>query len=202
MLYQMDNFCIGRRVKDEMFTTLEGETVSLRCRSGKVALVDVWSTGCTPCKRKLPELMELQKGLEGKSFEVITLNVDKNRDTLDAFLKEPEFAVLQDDMSRSEVDEQLRGYMEDPRVTLPVVHVGLRSPLLRLWDIRAFPTLFLLDGDGIMRGRGHVIPYDDINGLVIGASVQPRASLAEAAPVRDRLAPNEVQPIGQGDPQP
>ena len=36
-----------------------------------------------------------------------------------------------------------------------------------------YPTLFLLDGDGIMRARGHDIPHDEINDLMVGQVDRP-----------------------------
>ena len=168
LLYQMNYFGIGKPVKNEVFTTLEGETVNLRDRAGRVALVDVWSTTCSPCRRKLPDLMELQKKLGGKSFEIIALNVDKDRDTLDAFLEKPKFVYLADDEERAKVDDYLLPYIDAPELTLPVVHMGL-SRLLKLWDISGYPTLFLLDRDGVMHARGHDVPYDSIDTLMGGS---------------------------------
>ncbi len=167
LLYQMNNFCLGKPVKNEVFTTLEGETVSLRNRAERIALVDIWSTTCAPCRRKLPDLMELQKKLGSESFEIITLNVDKDRDTLDAFLKEPEFVYLADDEQRAKVDDYVLPYFDVPELTLPVVHMGL-SRLLKLWDISGYPTLFLLNRDGVMHAKGHDVPYNSIDLLMAG----------------------------------
>ena len=167
LLYQMNFFCIGKPVKNEVFVTLDGETVNLRDRGGKVALVDIWSTTCTPCRRKLPDLMELQEKIGGESFEIIALNVDKSRDTLDAFLEKPEFVYLAGDETRANIDDYLLPYIDAPKLTLPVVHLGL-SHLLKLWDIVGYPTLFLLDRDGVMHARGHDIPYGSIDTLVTG----------------------------------
>ena len=167
LTYQMDHFCIGKRVKDELFTTREGRSVSLRDRCGKVALVDIWSTSCMPCRSKLPELMKLQKKLEHQPFEIITLNVDKSRDTLDAFVEAPEFVFLADrESQQGEVQEYPQRYIHDLQFTLPVAHIGMTNPLLRRWDINGYPTLFLLDVDGVLYNRGHYIPYDDISELV------------------------------------
>ena len=166
VLYKMENFCIGKPVKNEFFTTLEGKTVELLHRAGKIALIDIWSTTCSPCKRKLPDLMELQRKLAGKPLEILTLNVDKERETLDAFLEKPEFIYISDDKARNNLDDYLLPYINNPKVTLPVAHIGLVSPLLKKWDITGYPTLILLDQDGIMHWRGHDIPYDIIDTLI------------------------------------
>ena len=166
LTYQMDHFCIGKQVKDEVFTTLEGRAVSLRDRCGKVALVDIWSTSCMPCRIKLPELMELQRRLESQPFEIITLNVDKSRDTLDAFVESPEFVYVADRESQGQVREHPQQHNDDLEFTLPVAHIGMTSPLIRRWDINGYPTLILLDADGVMHARGHHIPYDNISEML------------------------------------
>lgn len=167
LLYQVNHFCIGKPVKNEVFETLDGETVNLRFRSGKVALVDIWSTNCAPCRRKLPELMELQKKFGRDLFEILALNVDKGRDTLDAYIEKPKFVYVSEDQTRAEVDDYLLPYIDTPKLTLPVVHIGL-SPLLKKWDITGYPTLFLLDQEGVMHSRGHGVPHDIIDELLAG----------------------------------
>ncbi len=169
LLHKIDYFSIGKPVKNEVFITLDGKTVNLRHRAGRVALVDVWSTSCAPCRRKLPDLMELQKKHTSDLFEVIALNVDKGRDTLDAFLREPNFFNLDGHRTRDELADYLLPYLDAPKLDLPVVHLGL-SRLLKDWDITAYPTLFLLDQDGVMHARGHDVPHDIIDDLLIRQS--------------------------------
>lgn len=166
LLYQMEHFSVGKKVKDEVFTTLTGQSVSLARRSGKVALIDIWSTGCGPCRKKLGELMELKTDLEGASFEIITMNVDKTREALDSFLDDPKLGSLVDYEPGEKKDEYFLSSVGNRTMTLPVVYIGLRSPLLKLWDITAYPTIVLLDGNGTMHVRGHDIPRAEIDSLL------------------------------------
>jgi thiol-disulfide isomerase/thioredoxin len=43
--------------------------------TGKVTVVDVWSTSCLPCIKELPGLVELHKSL-GDQVQCITMDVD------------------------------------------------------------------------------------------------------------------------------
>lgn len=58
------------------FPTLEGDTASLADYRGQVVVLNVWGTWCPPCRREIPELVELQEEIEGRGGVVIGLAVD------------------------------------------------------------------------------------------------------------------------------
>jgi thiol-disulfide isomerase/thioredoxin len=43
---------------------------------GKVLLVDFWGGFCLPCKKKMPEIIELQRKLADQGLAVITVSID------------------------------------------------------------------------------------------------------------------------------
>ncbi len=45
---------------------------------GKVILLNIWATWCTPCRKEMPALDRLQASLGGPDFEVIALSVDRD----------------------------------------------------------------------------------------------------------------------------
>jgi thiol-disulfide isomerase/thioredoxin len=59
------------------FSDAEGHALSLADFRGKVVLLNVWATWCTPCRRELPALDRLQARLGGADFEVVVLSVDR-----------------------------------------------------------------------------------------------------------------------------
>jgi len=59
------------------FSDVEGRALSLADFRGKVILLNVWATWCTPCRRELPALDRLQARLGGPDFEVLVLSVDR-----------------------------------------------------------------------------------------------------------------------------
>ena len=54
----------------------EGE-VSLADFSGKIVLLNIWATWCSPCRREMPTLDRLQVELGGPAFEVVALSIDR-----------------------------------------------------------------------------------------------------------------------------
>ena len=59
------------------FSDAEGRALSLGDFRGKVVLLNLWATWCTPCRRELPALDRLQAKLGRPDFEVLALSVDR-----------------------------------------------------------------------------------------------------------------------------
>lgn len=58
------------------FTDGEGRSQSLKMFRGKVVLLNLWATWCSPCREEMPTLDALQAGLGGTEFEVVALSID------------------------------------------------------------------------------------------------------------------------------
>jgi thiol-disulfide isomerase/thioredoxin len=77
------------------FANAKGETLDLSKWKGRVVLLNLWATWCTPCKKEMPDLSKLQTALGGADFEVVALSVDrKGLAASEAFLKEISVANL------------------------------------------------------------------------------------------------------------
>ena len=65
-----------RPVSDLAFEDGQGRKRTLAEFRGKVVLLNVWATWCTPCREEMPALDRLQQKLGGPGFEVLALSVD------------------------------------------------------------------------------------------------------------------------------
>ncbi|MFY9314668.1 MAG: TlpA disulfide reductase family protein [Burkholderiales bacterium] len=54
-----------------------GRPRSLAGFQGKLVLVNIWATGCGPCREEMPALERLHAGLGGPDFEVVALSIDQ-----------------------------------------------------------------------------------------------------------------------------
>ena len=52
-------------------TTLDGDRISLSDFSGKALIVNVWDTWCPPCRREIPDFVELYTQYNPKGLEIL-----------------------------------------------------------------------------------------------------------------------------------
>lgn len=105
---------------------LEGdEKLSLAAYRGKVIYLDFWASWCAPCLTSIPMLEKLRQELAGEDFQILAINVDRDREQAKKFL------------ARHPV-----GYpsVSDPEGRLP-----------KTFGIEAMPTSFLIDRHGVIR---------------------------------------------------
>ena len=71
-----------------VLTDTQGEQVKLSDYRGKVVILDFWATWCPPCRRGIPDLIELQKTYK-KKLAVIGISLDTDsRKNVVPFIKE------------------------------------------------------------------------------------------------------------------
>jgi peroxiredoxin len=58
-------------------TDLSGKSVSLADFRGKVVILDFWATWCPPCKKEIPDFIDLQKAYGQKGVEIIGIALDE-----------------------------------------------------------------------------------------------------------------------------
>jgi thiol-disulfide isomerase/thioredoxin len=56
---------------------LDGKNVRLSDQKGKVVLIDFWATWCPPCRKGIPELIEMQQEYGSDKFVVLGINLDQ-----------------------------------------------------------------------------------------------------------------------------
>ena len=82
---------------------IHGERVIRNDYKGKVTVVNFWATWCPPCVEEIPMLNRLSKKMEGRNFELLSINYGQEKSTISEFLKKVnvEFPVLLDDGGRT-----------------------------------------------------------------------------------------------------
>jgi peroxiredoxin len=66
----------GRDAPDFALKALDGRTLRLVDFRGKVLLLNFWATWCTPCRREMPWLVDLQKRYRARGMEVAGVSLD------------------------------------------------------------------------------------------------------------------------------
>lgn len=107
-----------------VFYDQNGDSVQLADFSGKVILVNLWATWCTPCVAELPALDALQSKMKDKNFEVVAISMDR-----DDFVKVKTFLAERD------IDNIVSYWDRDKAIALK-------------WKYAGLPSSFLIDAKG------------------------------------------------------
>jgi peroxiredoxin len=67
---------VQQKAPDFTLGDLSGNTVSLKDYRGQIVLLDFWATWCVPCRKSIPELVELRKKYRNKELVIFGLSID------------------------------------------------------------------------------------------------------------------------------
>jgi thiol-disulfide isomerase/thioredoxin len=110
------------------FQDLESQNLDLNSLSGKPTIIDFWGSWCGPCIKEIPDLKALWQEY-GDKINVLSLAFDDDPEAAKALIKELG--------------------MDWKQVILPLSSEESKT-LLRRWKIEGFPTMLLLDAQGLV----------------------------------------------------
>lgn len=107
--------------------------VELDALAGKVVYLDFWASWCKPCVKSFPWMKEMKVSYQALDFEILAINLDKDRKLADAFLKKMQvnFLVGFDPEGSTAVSYQLRGMPSSFLIgrdgKIYATHIGFRD---------------------------------------------------------------------------
>jgi len=106
-------------------TDINGNTMVKSDFTEKVTVVNFWASWCPPCVEEIPSLNRLQKKMEGRPFELISINYAEDKNTVSSF------------MQKTDVD-------------FPVL-LDLSGATAHRWKVITYPSTFVIDRQGKFR---------------------------------------------------
>ena len=125
---------IGKPAPDFQVKDLKGADLSLEKYRGQVVLLDFWATWCGPCIAELPNVKQTYEKYKGQKFQIIGISLDRSRKPLEAMIEN-------DGLSWVHYWDQ-------------------NGNIANQYKVTGIPSMFLLDGQGIIRKvglRGHAL---------------------------------------------
>lgn len=116
---------VGAPAPSIVAQTLDGQDLDLSKPQGKVMVVNVWATWCTPCRAEMPMLNAFYLEHKGADFLMIGLSADRTRDKGDVRKVMSAFAYPAALLSEARIDR-----LDEPRV-LPVTYVIDKAGVVR-----------------------------------------------------------------------
>jgi len=108
----------------------DGTTLASEDLRGKSYLLYFWFTGCPPCVKISPHLVQLQENFGARGFTVVGVNADR-------------FLELE------ATDEQRTAYIKKAGFTFPVGHLN-KEMQEAYGNVNLYPTLFLVNSNGVI----------------------------------------------------
>ena len=116
---------VGEAAPDFELQNLDGQSISLSNLKGKPVLVNFWATWCSPCVSEMPYIQEIHDEWSGSGLMVLAINMGDSPPAVEQFLQEH-------------------------NLSLPVL-LDTKKNVAQRYGIRAIPTTFFIDKDGIVQ---------------------------------------------------
>jgi peroxiredoxin len=117
----------GKLAPDFKFANAEGKNISLSDLRGNSVMLNFWATWCGPCKFEIPLIQELAHDKEKAAQGLVLLTVNGGES----------------------VDKVAR-FMNENGLSFPVL-LDTKKSIVRAYNVRAIPTTFFIDKDGIIK---------------------------------------------------
>lgn len=118
---------VGNLAFDFELQTLDGKTVKLSDLRGKPVLLNFWATWCGPCRFEMPFLQQIKDSYSAKGLVLLAVDIGENSATVQKF-------------------------MTDLNLSL-TVPMDTTAKVAKSYSILNIPSTFLIDKDGIIRGK-------------------------------------------------
>ena len=131
-LFELNHLNVGDPAPNIVGQDLDGFDFQLSDYRGKVVMLDFWGQWCPPCRRMYPYERELVRLMNGLPFALLGVNSDRDLKVAQASVK----------------DEKLpwRNFWNGPE--------GTAGPIAKLYNVSEWPTVYLIDAEGIIRFKG------------------------------------------------
>lgn len=141
---------VGQAAPEIVGEDVDGVRFKLSDYRGKVVVVVFWATWCPPCRAMLPHERALVARLEGQPFALLGVNADDERG-------------------------ELKQFLAAKHVTWRHWCDGGTGPIAKQFGVKSWPTVYVLDAQGVVR-------YRDIRGPELDQAVE--TLLREVQPKR------------------
>ncbi|TYP92138.1 Peroxiredoxin [Fodinibius salinus] len=112
-----------KKAPDFTLKTMSGDSFTLSDHKGKVVVLNFWATWCGPCRKEIPDFMELYKELKDEGVLFAGISLDE------------------------EGWEKVRPYANDMNINYPIM-VDDGNVSRKYGPIRAIPTTLIINKKG------------------------------------------------------
>ncbi len=130
-IFEIQNLSVGKTAPEIAAEDTDGVPFKLSDYRGKVVLISFWATWCGPCMAQVPHEREIVERLKDKPFALIGVNGDMDK-------------------------KQIKEGIAKAKINWRSFWCGEKGPegaIPAAWNVRAWPTVYVLDHKGVIRGK-------------------------------------------------
>jgi thiol-disulfide isomerase/thioredoxin len=106
---------------------MNGTKIKLSDFNDKVVILDFWATWCGPCRREIPNLVDIKNTFKNKKFEIISIALE-----------------------RGSSEKAVKFVKENNMNWVHIVNKGQTMELARKYQIRYVPAMFVIKNGRIV----------------------------------------------------
>jgi thiol-disulfide isomerase/thioredoxin len=130
-LFGLLHLTIGQVAPELKGQDFDDHEIKLSNYRGKVVVINFWAAWCGPCMAAVPHERKLAERMRGKPFVLIGVNGDYEKSAA-------------------------QNAIEKEKMTWPSMWAGTNGPYSQLakeWNVKAWPTFYILDRSGTIRSK-------------------------------------------------
>lgn len=126
-LFALRNLALGKIAPDIEGEDLDGKRFHLSDCRGKVVVLLFCGHWCGPCRQMNPQKQQLVERYAGEPFALVEVNSDDDREAVKRIMRKEKLTW--------------RCWFDG----------GREGPIARRWGVHSWPTIFILDSNGVIR---------------------------------------------------
>ena len=123
----VQQIAVGKEAPDFTLQSMDGKEVKLSDYKGKKVYLKFWASWCGPCKKSMPELMELAAKPD-RDFEILSV-------------------IAPGIQGEKTVEQFPQWFQEQGYKDIPVLY-DTKATTFQAYQIRSIPTEYLIDSQG------------------------------------------------------
>ncbi|WP_165071161.1 TlpA family protein disulfide reductase [Paludisphaera rhizosphaerae] len=130
LLHEIRDLTVGKPAPEITGVDSQGRPMKLSEHRGKVVALIWWASWCAPCMAMVPHERELAERYKDRPFVILGVNGDEDAARM-----------------RSQIQEQRVSWRS-------WADGGPEGPISTAWNVKSWPTVYVLDPDGVIRYKG------------------------------------------------